>query len=324
MFLCSRDVRRCTKTYTSCHCSLLYNYFYIDLNAAGLNGTTSDGITPKYIDFLDCTGDGDINMDVKPIEFDYTTNSTVKGLSGRNVTLGGWAQDITSIKLGAVRLYDLLPRNVMRRVKKERKEIFVAKHQALISNVQSKLDNLPKAENKKSSDNKNNDKEEGGDNGEDEKKKIGTQKKELQLLLEQLKDVLESYQDYGPLLDIIMFEDEGIWKAVIDTQANGDLTNSIPMSSFRHERQIGELGFGSAVTYCIQVYDSGKILSIVTDAGSHGTHVAGIAAANFDGGNNSGEEDINGVAPGVWLFPVIYVFFPKCTYLRLICISIFI
>ena len=110
-------------------------------------------------------------MDVKPVEFDYNSNSTVKGLSGRNVTLGEWARDIKSIKLGAVRLYDLLPRGVMRRVKKERKEIFVARHQALISNVQSKLDNLPKKEDKnKSSDNNNGSKEEGGDGEEDDGK----------------------------------------------------------------------------------------------------------------------------------------------------------
>lgn len=56
-----------------------------DLRAAGLNGTTSDGVTPKYIDFLDCTGDGDILMD-KSIDFDYTTNQTIKGLSGKSKT----------------------------------------------------------------------------------------------------------------------------------------------------------------------------------------------------------------------------------------------
>jgi len=257
-----------------------------DLNAAGLNGNTSDGVTPKYIDFLDCTGDGDIIMD-KTIDFDYTANQTIKGLSGRNITLGEWAKDIKQLKQGAVRLYDLLPHGVEIRVKRERKEAFVTKHQALISDTQSTLDNQPK---------ESKDEKEGEDGDEKKKKKTGTEKKELQLLLGELKDMTgESYKDYGPLFDIIMFEEDGIWKVVLD--ATGDTTKSIPMAPFRHARHTGELGFGSAVTYCIQVYDKGNILSIVTDAGSHGTHVAGIAAANFETPAKSGE-DVNGVAPG--------------------------
>jgi len=252
-----------------------------DLNAAGLNGTTSDGVTPKYIDFLECTGDGDILMD-KSIDFDYTINNLIDGLSGRTVKLGEWAKDIKSLKLGAVRLYDLLPRNVERRVKRERKEAFVAKHQALIADTQTKLDSL-------------NEKKNGED--EEEKKKIITQKRELKLLLEQLKEVMESYEDHGPMMDIVMFEEDGVWKALLD--GTGDMSKSIPMAPFKHFRQTGNLGFGSEVTYCIQVYEKGNILSVVTDAGSHGTHVAGIAAANFDGKTKGDDDvDISGVAPG--------------------------
>ena len=205
--------------------------------------------------------------------------------------LGQWTKDITKVKQGAVRLYDLLPRSVERRVKRERKEAFVAKHQALISDIQSKLDNLP--ENEKVG-------EEEVEDGDTKIKmeKIGIGKKEMQLLLSELKDMTgDSYKDYGPLLDIIMFEEDGIWKAVLD--GTGDMSKSIPMAPFKHKRQTGDLGFGSEVTYCIQVYDKGNILSVVTDAGSHGTHVAGIAAANFNKSSSySGGHDVNGVAPG--------------------------
>jgi len=260
-----------------------------DLNAAGLNGTTSDGTTPKYIDFLDCTGDGDVPMN-KSVPFDYAKDATIEGLSGRKLTLGEWAKDATTLRLGAVRLYELLPSSVRKRLKRERKEAFLTKHRALIAETQRSLDELDLAPEEKDSANGD-----AGDDGEEAKKKIESQKKELKLLLEQLDAVADSHEDHGPLMDVLAFEDEGAWKAVIDLEANGDLADSVPMAPFARARQTGELSFGSAVTFCVQVYDDGNILNIVTDAGSHGTHVAGIAAANFA---SEEEHDLNGAAPG--------------------------
>eukprot|EP00986_Skeletonema_menzelii_P015272 scaffold11389_cov138-Skeletonema_menzelii.AAC.1 len=278
-----------------------------DLSAAGLSGTCSDGNTPKYIDFIDCTGDGDVDMSTaKVVKFDYTKNgTTIQGLSGRNITMGEWAKDVSELKLAAVRLYELLPRSVARRVKKERKEVFMVKHMALLSKTQLQLDELNQSKNNS-----------GDEEEKDEKNVMEKKKKELKLLLEQLTSIKESYdEDSGPLMDILMFQDNndgGVWKAVLDIHATGDLTNSIPMAPFGHARQVGELGFGSHVTFCIQVYDEGKTLSIVTDAGSHGTHVAGIAASYFaprEDGEDENEEgkkktkkkssdNLNGVAPG--------------------------
>lgn len=49
----------------------------------------------------------------------------------------------------------------------------------------------------------------------------------------------------------------------------------------------------------LQVYDGGSTVSIVTDAGSHGTHVAGIVAAY-----HPHHPDLNGVAPGAQLVSI--------------------
>lgn len=48
---------------------------------------------------------------------------------------------------------------------------------------------------------------------------------------------------------------------------------------YRIERKYGVFSKLDACTFVVNVYDEGKILSIVTDCSPHGTHVSGIATA---------------------------------------------
>ena len=73
-----------------------------DLAAAGLQ-TTSTG-QPKYVDFLDCTGGGDVDTSKAA---QLADDGTVVGLSGRTLKLGAWASD-AELRLGSVRLFHLL------------------------------------------------------------------------------------------------------------------------------------------------------------------------------------------------------------------------
>ena len=265
-----------------------------DLAAAGLQ-ETSEGL-PKYLDFLDCTGDGDIDTSkTVTIPEANETAVVIKGKSGRDLTLGPWAPKAGSeVRLGSIRLFEFIPRSVRNRLLRERKAVFVTEHRQLIAQTQQTLDDLQSKINNCPA--PTGDDEEEKQKKADEKKQLILERKDMETLLGQYQGMMDSYEDAGPFMDVVLFQDENDdneYKAVIDLKADGNLTKSVPFSAFARKRQMGEFGFGSAVTFCIQIYDEGKTLSIVTDAGSHGTHVAGIAAANF------GQNHIkNGVAPG--------------------------
>ena len=67
----------------------------------------------------------------------------------------------------------------------------------------------------------------------------------------------------------------------------------------RAERRYGTFSALDACNFVLNIYDEGKTLSIVTDTGEHGTHVAGITSAH-----HPEDPSLNGVAPGaqVWDF----------------------
>jgi len=81
-----------------------------DLAAAGLL-TTSDG-KPKFVDFLDCTGGGDIDTSKKEASREEDGGVVLNGLSGRTLKLGEWARGTSEFRVGATRLLALLPSSV--------------------------------------------------------------------------------------------------------------------------------------------------------------------------------------------------------------------
>jgi tripeptidyl-peptidase-2 len=115
---------------------------------------------------------------------------------------------------------------------------------------------------------------------------------DLQARLDVLLDS-EWNDDPGPLYDCVVFYDGTDYQAVVDVHETGDLRNAQPFTSFAKSRQFGTLGTIDQMNYAVQFYNQGTILSLVTDASPHGTHVAGITAA--------AEGERSGVAPGAQL-----------------------
>jgi len=248
----------------------------VDPGSAGLQ-VTSDG-KPKILDVVDCTGSGDVDTsDVKELK----DGITITGLTGRTLTLGKWATGLKEVHLGIKMAYELFPNGLTKRVKAERKTSFMENQSAAMAHAQSKMAEWD-AVNKTPS---------------EEKKR---EKKDLEAVLDTLKEAAEQYADAGPVFDCVVFHDGSTWRAVIDSDGTGDLTASTPLCNYRDERQYSTIKtvpgckeVSLLLNYCVTIYEEGKRLSIVCDAGAHGTHVAGIVAANFPE-----SPELNGVAPG--------------------------
>ena len=60
-----------------------------------------------------------------------------------------------------------------------------------------------------------------------------------------------------------------------------------------HSHRYSTFSFLDSCNFALNIYDEGSTLSIVVDAGAHGTHVAGITSAFFED-----DPAMNGIAPG--------------------------
>ncbi|KAI9310690.1 subtilase family-domain-containing protein [Dichotomocladium elegans] len=251
----------------------------VDPGAAGMQITT-DG-KPKIVDIVDCTGGGDVNTTqvVRAIEEeqDGVKVHFIQGLSGRRLIVDpSWVNPSGEYRVGVKRAYELFPGELVSRLKSERKEQFEIKHAALLKDAQARL-----AEFRKNNTNINNN------------DKLAGELADLEARVEGLKELLKAYEDPGVILDCVVFHDGQDWRAVIDVEETGDLRGQPALADYRKEFKYHTFGKADLLNFSVNIYDNGDLLSIVTLSGSHGTHVAGIVAANFPE-----EPALNGVAPG--------------------------
>jgi subtilisin family serine protease len=96
---------------------------------------------------------------------------------------------------------------------------------------------------------------------------------------------------------LVTFKDaSGDWVVYIDTNGNGDLSDEKPLKSYDKEQQIFHIANSKSltpITFALNVFPDEQKISLFFDDGSHGTHVAGIAAGYMIDGST-----VNGVAPG--------------------------
>ncbi|KAJ1719605.1 hypothetical protein LPJ53_005665, partial [Coemansia erecta] len=239
----------------------------VDAGAKGLQ-VTSEG-KRKVVDYIDCTGAGDVKMgpaqtctQQKPLE--------LVGDSGRVLRLNPkWNNPSGQWRVGSKWFYDIAPPSVKRDVQKERHELFKKQSKKVADEI-------------------------------DAEKKKPEASADIREQSEVLKTLDTMYSDCGPLLDCIIFHDGKNWKAAIDTSETGDFTEAPAMGAYKDSGDSALLNKRHLLYFTINFYDNADILSIVTCSGEHGTHVAGIAAAY-----HPDEPENSGVAPGAQILSMM-------------------
>ena len=290
----------------------------VDPGAIGLQ-TLPDG-SRKIIHVADCTGAGDVAMstdtkavfkqeegwviekglfgnpivlnpaltlkpfpskskDVKKVEDEQKEKETEEGLTaevdGDEISM--------PVRLGFKRAYELFPRKLTARVKKHYKDTFEKEQRKHQVSVRSELASWKSRFTSASP-----------------TRKDIQEKEDLEAKLSILEGGFEINdplgEDPGPLYQIVLFYDGENYRVLLDTKCEGNLSKiptNMAMTDYHKEGQYGTFSSVDMCNYAVNVYEEGKVVSVVVDAGAHGSHVAGICA------RFGGVDDLaNGVAPG--------------------------
>jgi tripeptidyl-peptidase-2 len=254
----------------------------VDPGAPGLQ-VTSDG-RQKIVDLIDTTGSGDVDTStVLAAEKGFITSP----FTGRQLKIpDDWENPSGQWHIGVKAAYELFPKLLQTRLNKDIKEkIWDPTHGSCLAAASQELDSW-------------------NDKYKDKNASLTYEEKLIKLELESRIELLalfdKEHNVAGPVYDCIVFHDGHTWRAVIDTSESGDLSSAKVMTSFRETGQYNTFGGKDMMNYSINVYNNGHVLSIVANSGSHGTHVASIAAGNFPD-----EPSLNGLAPGAQIVSVM-------------------
>ncbi|MEO1584790.1 MAG: S8 family serine peptidase [Planctomycetota bacterium] len=248
----------------------------VDPAAPGMQVTT-DG-KPKIIDLVDASGSGDVDTSTFA---EINDDGTITGLSGRTLSLSDeWTNPTGEYRVGLKPATELFPSGLVGRYMAERAKDRNEQHRALVADATRALAEFDR---------------DVPEPTEDQLER----RDDLQTRIDLLAELPDMISDVGPVFDCLVWHDGEHWRAAIDTDEDGDLAEELALTNFRTEREFGTFGDEDLLNFAVNVYNDGDILSIFTEAGAHGTHVAGTVAAHFPD-----QPELNGMAPGAQIVGV--------------------
>jgi len=248
----------------------------VDPGAPGLQRTPSG--LPKVVELVDATGSGDVCMATRVRSPDG--GASICGLSHRKLLLNpAWDNPNGEFRVGLKAAFELFPRELLRRVRAERASADRAALAAALGAAQVAAAAAAAA-------------------GED----AGGEPAARAALLEALSAGPGGGgdDDAGFAFDVVSFQDgAGVWRVAVDTVGDGNLRAAHALAPFAVAQEWGTFGGNTLLNFGVGVHADGDVVSIVCDAGAHGTHVAGIVAAYHPGAPH-----LNGVAPGAQIIGI--------------------
>ncbi|CAG0918332.1 unnamed protein product [Notodromas monacha] len=252
----------------------------VDPGAPGLQ-VTSDG-KPKVIDRIDCSGSGDVDTSTV---VEKGPDGVIVGLSGRKLKIpDSWKCPSGKFHIGLKDISTLYPKSVAERVMKERKtKVWDSAHKLAVANAVKEFKDFEKSK-----------------SSEEVDLEVKFQSDELEARVEVLSAAERTYPPFLiPSADCVVFHDGERWRACVDAEGQGDLEKCKVMGIYRETLEFSSFSDRDVLNYSFNIYDEGNLLEIVAVPGSHGTHVASIASANF-----ADEPEKNGVAPGTQIVSI--------------------
>ncbi|XP_076435935.1 tripeptidyl-peptidase 2-like isoform X2 [Babylonia areolata] len=243
----------------------------VDPGAPGLQ-MTSDG-RPKVTDLVDVTGSGDVDTSTVV----KAKDGEIAGLTSRKLKIpDSWTNPSGKWHVGQKPAFELYPKPLAERMKKERREhLWDPPHRVALAEASRRLEEF--------------DAQRGpGTSMEDT-----LMREELQTQVDLLVTLDKKYNDLGPIYDCVVFHDGNTWRACVDTSERGDLESCKLLASYHEEHDFARLSEADMMNYSVNIHNDGNVLEIVTNAGSHGTHVACISAGYFPD-----QPERNGIAAG--------------------------
>lgn len=220
-----------------------------DPGAPGLSSKCPDG-RPKMVDVVDATGSGDIDMGAVKQATDKDGALIVEGKSGRTLTLNSaWTNPTGDWRVGAKRLFDVVPGGLSGRVKGERKKALDEAQRAATAKARTLISEFDAAHPVAKA------------LSEEDK---ATQR-ELKAQLAQLEKAESTVEDLGPVIDAVCWHDGECWRAVVGTSDDGDVSSLEPLTNFRAERQYGTFvgenldPAGTLMNYALNIYDEVRL-----------------------------------------------------------------